>query len=203
MNKTRTAGIGLALLLAAHAPMLHAQSFAPHLADGEGILIVIAQTVESHETIPPETLAQSLAFGNRLLEEGRYEEAAQRFGAAAARAVALGSHPDLTYALYREGVAHRRIYNVSLRVEYLRAAIAIWEQERTLYKLYGYPAGFRALAGFEVSEAYLALARHEDVLENTRRALTTLSESLATFHEAVPSFQAALRPIAPASAEPR
>jgi hypothetical protein len=200
MNTKWIATAAVALVIALQAPLGLAGEMNPATASGNKDLQAHAPADYTWAAVPSTPALETLLVqGNGLLGEGRYVEAANRFGAAAVKAVETGSHADLTYALSRQGAAHRATYDHTGDVAHLRAAIALWGQERALYDLHGYPKGFSALAGFDLAQAYLALARHEQLLTYTARAVETLSKASTDFQEAVPAYQAALSPTGAAS----
>jgi tetratricopeptide (TPR) repeat protein len=193
MNKNQIAGIAMGILLAAQATPLFAQDVNVAALRDQYVPAALHQKGTSES--PKATLERKLADGNAFLEQGNNEEALERFHWAMTLATEVESDADLTYAMYRTGLAHERIYERSGNLMNLKAAIAYWEQERTLYNWHEYPEGFHALAGFDLGRAYLTLARHEGLVENAQRGLAILDQSVKTFGGAVASYQAALRPL--------
>lgn len=200
MNRNRIAGIAMGILLAAYATPVFAQN-ANALAAVEDRYVTAALHQKAQRETPSAALERVLAEGNALLEQGRNSEALERFIWAMTLATELASHPDLTYATYRTGLAHERIYERTGDLMNLKAAIAYWEHERTLYTWHEYPESFAVLAGFDLGQAYLTLARHEGLVENSQRGLAILSQSVKTFGGAVAAYQAALRPAETAKAK--
>ena len=177
--------IGIGLLLAAQGAVVQAQNLERRPAKADD------SAGAGREGQP---YATAVARGNAYLQNRQDEDALEQFAVVVTYAKRVNSHPDLTYALYRMGTAHRNLFDRTGSVEHLKAAIAAWEQERALYERYGYPPSFAALAGFSLGRAYLDLARYENVAENTERALDLLEKSVAQFRTGIASYQAAIQP---------
>ena len=193
MNGKWIAGMAIGILLAVQSAPLLAQDV-QFAALRERAMPAAARNDLKAEP-PKAALERVIAEGNALLELGNPANALERFTLALSLATQAESHADLTYAMYRAGLAHRRLYENNGDVRNLKAAVAYWEHERTLYIWHEYPAGFHALAGFDLGQAYLALARHENLIANSKRGLAIVDEALKTFDTATASYQAALRPL--------